>query len=456
MSCIAVAAFSMARGRDSPLSTPFAVLSLLRDVIILALYSTGIVLWGDQQCSNTDGVKVWIVADMTWTTLRILRTSVLWWMERGVDRRRSGLIVPTPMPASEQFWGSCCHYGLFGWVDWLCYANWVAGSWLIKPSDACRHGDPLVRIVMGMLLADTIVYCVCTGLFVAVLFSNRCCGQKLLPGFNVDTSNWPYGCPRLTVNRQMWRRRDETSEQWHARLGQINHETVRIQPAPRGRMRTTAEAVRLETLNCMTRPELEMLRTYVVQASSSDLTLGPTALKARTEAQGSSTATLVVEDLDEPHDEHFVPSPMDVSTNRFDRSAMAVPGPLDPHHPPHHPLPSPSAPSASAPVLETAIDLSTMSLPDSGPEPPDGFSTSSTCTFCLNDYVPGDRVRELPCSHVFHSQCVDPWLSRNRRTCPVCSRVVRVTVDANLPDTRIDGDPSPPAPVAVAIPRSLA
>ncbi|KAL9124844.1 MAG: hypothetical protein Q9217_005877 [Psora testacea] len=43
------------------------------------------------------------------------------------------------------------------------------------------------------------------------------------------------------------------------------------------------------------------------------------------------------------------------------------------------------------------------------------------CVVCLEEYVDGhSRVMSLPCGHEFHAECITPWLTTRRRTCPIC------------------------------------
>ncbi|CAI5472284.1 unnamed protein product [Closterium sp. Yama58-4] len=60
-----------------------------------------------------------------------------------------------------------------------------------------------------------------------------------------------------------------------------------------------------------------------------------------------------------------------------------------------------------------------------------------TCAICLEDYEWGDRLRLLPCSHEFHVDCVDQWLTTRRPFCPVCKR------DAHPPTHLLPSSPPP-------------
>ncbi|XP_065566298.1 E3 ubiquitin-protein ligase ARK2C-like [Artemia franciscana] len=41
------------------------------------------------------------------------------------------------------------------------------------------------------------------------------------------------------------------------------------------------------------------------------------------------------------------------------------------------------------------------------------------CTICLCYFKDEENVRRLPCMHLYHTTCVDRWLSSNKR-CPMC------------------------------------
>ena len=46
-----------------------------------------------------------------------------------------------------------------------------------------------------------------------------------------------------------------------------------------------------------------------------------------------------------------------------------------------------------------------------------------TCPICLDDFVSGETtIRELPCNHIFHPECIDPFLKENSSLCPMCKK----------------------------------
>lgn len=48
------------------------------------------------------------------------------------------------------------------------------------------------------------------------------------------------------------------------------------------------------------------------------------------------------------------------------------------------------------------------------------FKNRSPCAICLDDFSKGDNVRVLPCNHIYHSDCIMPWLFLQKTTCPLC------------------------------------
>lgn len=46
---------------------------------------------------------------------------------------------------------------------------------------------------------------------------------------------------------------------------------------------------------------------------------------------------------------------------------------------------------------------------------PAWFASQTQCAICLGDFERGDRVRVLPCRHVFHLDEVDEWLITRKK-----------------------------------------
>ena len=46
------------------------------------------------------------------------------------------------------------------------------------------------------------------------------------------------------------------------------------------------------------------------------------------------------------------------------------------------------------------------------------------CMICLSEFEQGERLRRLPCAHVYHQPCIDEWLQRCPE-CPLCKTNVQ-------------------------------
>ncbi|XP_056103195.1 RING finger protein 150a [Rhinichthys klamathensis goyatoka] len=68
-------------------------------------------------------------------------------------------------------------------------------------------------------------------------------------------------------------------------------------------------------------------------------------------------------------------------------------------------------------------------------------SDFDNCAVCIEDYKPNDVVRILPCRHVFHKTCVDPWL-QDHRTCPMCK--MNILKALGIPPNTDCSDDMPP------------
>ena len=42
-----------------------------------------------------------------------------------------------------------------------------------------------------------------------------------------------------------------------------------------------------------------------------------------------------------------------------------------------------------------------------------------SCSVCTEDFFESDNVRILPCGHIHHQSCIDPWLLDFAGTCPL-------------------------------------
>ncbi|KAL8988784.1 MAG: hypothetical protein Q9177_002197 [Variospora cf. flavescens] len=66
-----------------------------------------------------------------------------------------------------------------------------------------------------------------------------------------------------------------------------------------------------------------------------------------------------------------------------------------------------------------------VTLPKNDTSPNQPTYAQPTCPICLDDFIPQTTtVRSLPCHHIYHPECIDPFLLRNSSLCPVCKSKV--------------------------------
>lgn len=50
---------------------------------------------------------------------------------------------------------------------------------------------------------------------------------------------------------------------------------------------------------------------------------------------------------------------------------------------------------------------------------PPATTEEKACTVCLETFLPGEQVAVTPCNHMFHQECIAPWV-KGHGNCPVC------------------------------------
>ena len=62
----------------------------------------------------------------------------------------------------------------------------------------------------------------------------------------------------------------------------------------------------------------------------------------------------------------------------------------------------------------------------------DAYTFSISCSVCLSDFEHGEEVKLLPmCGHLFHTDCIMPWLTEKKGSCPLCQTDVLIKEDNN-------------------------
>ncbi|KAG6866186.1 hypothetical protein C0991_007736 [Blastosporella zonata] len=99
----------------------------------------------------------------------------------------------------------------------------------------------------------------------------------------------------------------------------------------------------------------------------------------------------------------------------------------------------------SIPESNNADNPSTSHPPKKSKNRP-WFETQVECAICLCEFEKGDKIRVLPCHHIFHLDEIDEWLIQRKKLCPVCkSDVTQPSCPPPPTETRIPVDTQTPS-----------
>ena len=93
----------------------------------------------------------------------------------------------------------------------------------------------------------------------------------------------------------------------------------------------------------------------------------------------------------------------------------------------------PYVPSKDKPDLPLPDPLTAAKISTEAPSPSDYNQPS--CPICLEDYAPNETpVRALPCNHIYHPECIEPYLLSTSTLCPVCKANSKPPIPAECPE----------------------
>ncbi|KAF0546062.1 zinc finger domain-containing ubiquitin ligase [Gigaspora margarita] len=83
-------------------------------------------------------------------------------------------------------------------------------------------------------------------------------------------------------------------------------------------------------------------------------------------------------------------------------------------------------------AINNAVSLYTSTDSTQNPAGSDNdMALEETCAICLEDFEDGDKIRELPCHHCYHVECIDPWLTTKSSSCPLCKKDCKPSIGGN-------------------------
>ncbi|KAJ8324731.1 hypothetical protein QVD99_002746 [Batrachochytrium dendrobatidis] len=476
MSCILVGLTAIKVEPDS-FSTKDLTWCMFRDIVILAIHSILIALYGKDGCikdaSSNNGPLSWLILDMSLTALRLVKNPIHYFANRALERSGSQWRNPSLVGfgfVGTLFYSRFCGMRIFTIIDWFTYIAWIFGISTVRTDSSCQN--PIAIAVQWELTAATIVYFTCIVLFATLFLLNKTTLGHCFPGFTINNSRWPDACPTLLIDRTQWRQANESVTDYRARRRSIflNQNPITQQPT---RMQTALMNRGLSV------EELNQLRTFVyskepvapneptqtsddlskaddkcvaaivvvseknsnnlplsdVQSSKSDKT---TNVQSENATNPSSDAAETTTTDDHSAIEVLVHGNGSMQHSALDRQTTDT-AKMTPHNLCVTPdqvdslhvikiddsLLSSHAVALKVPHPKSPIEPltpDTVSRDEHVNKPEQERTTDQTCALCLCDYENDDFLRELHCIHRFHAECIDEWLIGKKRTCPVCNQ----------------------------------
>ena len=60
--------------------------------------------------------------------------------------------------------------------------------------------------------------------------------------------------------------------------------------------------------------------------------------------------------------------------------------------------------------------------------------SNEMCPICIEEYSENDQVKLLPCGHLYHPSCIEPWLTQKSTACPLCKLDIKeLLASSNAP-----------------------
>jgi hypothetical protein len=81
--------------------------------------------------------------------------------------------------------------------------------------------------------------------------------------------------------------------------------------------------------------------------------------------------------------------------------------------------------STDVEVISANTSISTNWAGASPPGVEFEYSSQLECIICSDRVVDSERVKILFCGHLYHTFCIDKWLTQYNRVCPSCRKPVQ-------------------------------